>query len=617
MVPAMSNMLRDSLLNVLPAAGELANKLDMALSELLPDGTVLLTRADASSFQTQILQFLLLLSRVSGTQAGLRRFVTQLEEQSFHAGEYPQVPTLLLTAFVEAILQTNAATGWPGAALPEWKSVLESAAHLAQEGSVENRRLDRNQGPSVLPNSRSPSSGNAGSVLPDEPNPAATPSQFDSPRSADRHTLSPPRSEMIANVVDAPDRHTVTSGDDRETLERKLRDYAAQVAAISRSQAVIEFELDGTIITANDNFLKTLGYRLEEVRGRHHSMFVAEDYRRSSDYKDFWGKLNRGEFIAGKFMRLGNGGRIVWIQASYNPVFDEEGRPVKVIKYATDISAQFALADEFERDVKAVVQSVKSSATAMQVGAKSLASNADETSRQSQVVAAASEEATRNVETVSSAATELSASISEIARHVQDSARISTEAVKEAETTNALIRELGVASSEIGQVIKVITSIAQQTNLLALNATIEAARAGDAGKGFAVVANEVKELARQTARATEEISGKISAIQGSTTQAISAIGGISGTIGKINEIATTIACAVEEQTAATSEISRSVSEAAAGTAEVTSSITTVSRAASDARHAANEMLTSADGLARESGRLDEATNDFLKKMRTV
>lgn len=262
-------------------------------------------------------------------------------------------------------------------------------------------------------------------------------------------------------------------------------------------------------------------------------------------------------------------------------------------------------------DVMQGVAVVASSATELQANSKTMASTAEETSRQSQVVAAASEEATRNVETVSSATEELTASIIEISRHVQDASKISGQAVEEAETTNKTIAELGEASQEIGQVIKVITSIAQQTNLLALNATIEAARAGEAGKGFAVVANEVKELARQTANATEEISQKIGAIQSSTGVAVSAIGSIGETIGKINEIATTIASAVEEQTAATNEISRNVSEAAKGTAEVSSNIGGVAQAADESGKASADILTAADSLAQEAVRLEQVVKGFV------
>ncbi|QDT97872.1 methyl-accepting chemotaxis protein [Gimesia aquarii] len=281
------------------------------------------------------------------------------------------------------------------------------------------------------------------------------------------------------------------------------------------------------------------------------------------------------------------------------------------------ITDQVKLADDFESEIQGIVGVVTSSATEMEVSSKSLSDMADNTARQSQVVAAASEEATRNVETVSSAAEELSASISEIARHVQEQSHMTSQAVNEAESTNNTIKELGDASSEIGQVVKVITSIAQQTNLLALNATIEAARAGEAGKGFAVVANEVKELARQTARATEEISEKINAIQGSTNVAVTAIGSIGDSIGKINEISTTIASAVEEQTAATNEISRNVAEAARGTAEVTNNISGVSQAATDSGTAANDMQTAAQGLTQESVKLDEAAAAFLKRMRAI
>jgi len=257
--------------------------------------------------------------------------------------------------------------------------------------------------------------------------------------------------------------------------------------------------------------------------------------------------------------------------------------------------------------------------TAMSVGAASeeltatsqqMGASAEETSAQANVVSAASEQVSKNVQTVAAGSVEMSASIKEISKNTSEAAKVANAAVKVAETTNATISKLGDSSAEIGKVIKVITSIAEQTNLLALNATIEAARAGEAGKGFAVVANEVKELAKETAKATEDISQKIEAIQNDTKGAVDAIGQISGIINQINDIQNVIAAAVEEQTATTNEIGRNVSEAAKGTSEIAQNITGVATAARTTTQGAADTQKAASELSRMSAEMQQLVSQF-------
>jgi len=251
-----------------------------------------------------------------------------------------------------------------------------------------------------------------------------------------------------------------------------------------------------------------------------------------------------------------------------------------------------------------------SSSEELSAVSQQMSTNAEETATQSNVVSAAAEQVTKNLQTVATATEEMSSSIKEIAKNATESAKVATSAVKTAETTNATVAKLGESSAEIGQVIKVITSIAQQTNLLALNATIEAARAGEAGKGFAVVANEVKELAKETAKATEDISRKIEAIQTDTKGAVEAIGQISGVITQINDISNTIASAVEEQTATTNEIARNVQEGARGGAQVAENIVAVAQAAKSTTQGANDTQTAAGELSRMAAELQNVVSRF-------
>ncbi|BCS32210.1 methyl-accepting chemotaxis protein [Luteitalea sp. TBR-22] len=395
----------------------------------------------------------------------------------------------------------------------------------------------------------------------------------------------------------------------------KLRaaDFEGQLAAISKSQAVIAFDLDGTITDANDNFLATLGYTLEEVRGRHHRMFVDPAEAASPAYAAFWAALAAGTYQAGEFRRLGRDGREVWIQASYNPILDMSGRPFKVVKYATDVTARIEQGHRLARllaEVERNATVLSAASGQLQAGSETMGANAEETAAQAGVVAAAAEQVSRNVQTVATGTEEMGSSIREIARNANDAARVAAQAVRATEATSASVAKLGTSSDEIGKVIKVITSIAQQTNLLALNATIEAARAGEAGKGFAVVATEVKELAKATASATEDIGRKIQAIQEDTRGATTAIAEIGAVIARVNDISATIASAVEEQTATTNEIARNVAEAARGSEEIARNITGVASAARSTTLAAEEARAASSDLARMAQDLSAVVSGY-------
>jgi methyl-accepting chemotaxis protein len=279
--------------------------------------------------------------------------------------------------------------------------------------------------------------------------------------------------------------------------------------------------------------------------------------------------------------------------------------------------ARLRLADAFQANVGGIVETVAAAATEMQAAAKSMSVTVERTNEQAAVVATASNQATGNVQTVASAAEELSASVAEIARQVATSAGIAHGAVEQASRTNEIVRGLANAAQSIGEVVGLIQSIAAQTNLLALNATIEAARAGDAGRGFAVVASEVKNLAAQTTRATEDIRGQIEGVQRATGEAVQAIGDIGKTIDQISEIAGGIAAAVEQQGAATREIAGNVMQAAQGTTDVSRNIEGVTRASAEVGTAAGHVLGSAEELSLQAETLRHEVGQFLVNVRTA
>jgi len=307
-------------------------------------------------------------------------------------------------------------------------------------------------------------------------------------------------------------------------------------------------------------------------------------------------------------------------------VFRDNAREAEALRAAQEearkkrearAAAVLELTQEFDKTISGVLGVVASAATEMEVTAQSMSANAEQTSRQATTVAAATEQASNSVQTVATAAEELSASIEEIGRQVEHCNQASEAATEEAHRTDAMVKGLAESAAKISTVIELINGIAAQTNLLALNATIEAARAGDAGKGFAVVAGEVKTLANQTARATEEISTQIGTVQAETEKAVGAIDSITGRIDEVRQITTTISSAVQEQAAATAEIARNVQQAASGTTEISSNISGVTQAASETGAASEQVLSSAQSLSRESVTLKTVVDTFLENVRAA
>jgi len=357
-----------------------------------------------------------------------------------------------------------------------------------------------------------------------------------------------------------------------------------QVNAIKRSQAVIEFNLDGTVLTANENFLTTMGYTLRELEGKHHGMFVEPAYRESAEYRRFWERLNAGEYLSGQYKRVAKGGREIWLEASYNPILDLSGKPYKVIKYATDISRQTMLMN----DLKTLIDS----------NFGEIDHAIEQLNRQSGNALKTSADTSTNVQMVASATEELAASIREISSSMAKSKSASDDAYENTVAADKATGRLSEAAKAMGGIVEVIETIASQINLLALNATIEAARAGEAGRGFAVVATEVKNLANQAASATAQITKEIEGVQGVANDVIGALTAIKTSIDSVREYVTSTASAIEEQSAVTGDMSSNMQSAAGGVSSIGENITEISSAIGQTAQAIAKTKEAAQVLAR-------------------
>lgn len=360
-------------------------------------------------------------------------------------------------------------------------------------------------------------------------------------------------------------------------------DRRGKIEAINKAQAVISFDLDGTVLDANENFLRALGYTLPEVVGKHHSHFVAADDRDSAEYRSFWSKLREGQYQAGRYKRLGKGGREIWIEASYNPILDASGCPLKVVKFATDITAHAKLLADLQRLIEQNFGEIDTA----------IAGSNREADQASQSAGTTAD----NVQTLAAASEELAASVSEIAQSMVKSRAATDEAHGRVVATAEFTHNLSTAAAAMTGIVGLIQGIAGQINLLALNATIESARAGEAGRGFAIVAQEVKNLANQAARATEQIASEIDTVQTVSKQVVDALGTIQGSVETMRGYVVSTAAAVEEQSVVTSDISGSMQQMAGAVSAIGQNILSISRSVAEVSRAVQTTKDAARVLA--------------------
>ncbi len=394
----------------------------------------------------------------------------------------------------------------------------------------------------------------------------------------------------------------------QDITENKLQNlyYQGQIEAIHKSHAIIEFDMDGNILHANDNFLNTMGYHLDEIVGKHHSIFCTNSYKNSIEYVKFWEKLKKGKHDAGEYLRLGKNSKNIWIQATYNPIMDLDNKPVKVVKYATDITFKKNLFF----DIESKVSDFKNSLDYLLKTSMNMTKRAKETTKSSQEVSNSINIISEGVIDIDSKTDHMHNSMIEISTISSEAKNIAQLVSNQSKSTSSSINNLDAQSQKIGQTIQIISQIAFQTNILSLNAAVEAATAGEAGKGFAVVASEVRNLATRSNEAAKEITQMVEDIQFQVKDSLDSINKIDGTISNMREMSVNISDSIIQQKNFANEISHITSESTKDINHIVSNISNLSTNAEDSQNDAQSTLNASQDLLTVSNQLIE----ILKKL---